>query len=284
MSLTDALIPLYETEGYGSPGPGYNFFSDDFFLCMAINYLFETQPEKFGSYATREKLKEEIADYISAHRTVRKREFVPILPQLEPFFARHGVNPFSETRLAYLGGNDSLTFTVFGEHSQKLRAMFADFLDLQPKRTVGLWAGNAQDFIGAGKYDIVVSGNVLNEPRIRDVRSIFAGAANILKQGGVAIHGMNYSNDHYYDVMNARLHEYCGQEVVTLVRKKGPDAHLVEALVTRQAFDAVRSEEDVRRFCRPFCKAAADPGVTGTAANGKTAPCPTISSTDCSPF
>ena len=209
MCLKNAMIPVYDDRNPDKAG--FRFQSDDALLCIAINHLYETQPEKFGESSTRAKIRVAIEHYLKSPDARDPFGAPQILPFLGDLFASHGVNPFADIRLACLGGSDMLSHSIFGDDTADLRKMFQKFRDFNPHRTQAITAANSGNVLTCGKYHYILTGNVLNDPRVENVKSVFAACANMAAPGGVAIHGIGYSNHHYNLILNRAFHNVCGQ-------------------------------------------------------------------------
>lgn len=248
MSLTDALIPIYD--GATPYEAGFRFQADDALLGLAINHLYETAPEKFGDTQLRAYLRYSVTKYLSGVSCRDPFGQPTLLPFLGRLFESYSVNPFADIRLAYLGGSDYFPHSIFGDDSSKLREMFGKFRDFNPTRTQGITSENSKNFLTSGKYDYVITGNVLNDPRVEDVKSVFAGCANMTRPGGLIIHGIGYSNHHYNLILNRVFHDACCQKRIDDNYPKhhgDPERGLVlDAIVMQQNQDVDLSDSHLQ--------------------------------------
>ena len=201
------LIPFHH------PQTGFPYRTDTAILCAGINYLADTKPDLFGGPDIIDLLRADIADYLARAPRKESPEKTPILPVLPDIFSGRNVTPFADIRLAFLGGEDYFDHSVFGADTKPLRESFAAFRDFHDHRNGNALTAARTNFIAEnGKYDIVLSGNVLNYPVVPNVKSVFAACANILKPGGLAIHGVDYSSHHYDLLLSEKFHDVCGQQ------------------------------------------------------------------------
>lgn len=234
MYLTDGLISVYDPSRRKISG--FRFHTDDAVMCMAINHLFETQGEKFGPEETRAQLKRDIEFYLRAPSTLNGDPYgqVSILPFLASAFESHNVRPLDDVYVAFLGGNDYFDGSIFGAYTKKFRSGFKKLRDFSDRESY-LTLEKSHQVVD--EFDYVLSGNVLNSPHVRDVTSVFAACANILKPGGIAIHGINYSDDHYGITLSDKFHAVCAQTRIDEMRFKNNQdgrGNLLDAIVLKQ--------------------------------------------------
>lgn len=220
------LIPQCLDE-YGS-----KFHPDEVLLHVTINDLFGRHPEKFGSAEIHHILQQEIKEGM-ANALAVPSEKRTILPLLGALFSTRGLQPLSGISLAFLACNDR-TYNDM----ESLRSSLGLFTDLDPKRTEALNFENAIQCASNGRYDYVLTGNVLNDPKLQfygsTVPVIQTGIANMLKKGGLAIHGLNYSGDHYDQIIDKTLLKFIGQEVQQQINPRGNYELLIDALILSQ--------------------------------------------------
>jgi len=242
MKLPEPIIPAYYPAG-GSP-----FRTDTAILCTAINYLAATRPDSFGGTDFCASLRADIDDFM-ARRAGSPRFMIPILPYLHDLFTAKGIAPFKDVRLAFLGGEDFFDHSVFGAGTTALRESFAAFRDFHEYRLGnGLTADRAPCVIARGKYDIVLSGNVMNFPEVPNVKSVFAACANLLKKEGLAIHAVDYSRDHYDLILSVPFHKVCGQKMTGPVTPRiHPDRQemVVDYIALTQRREVRLSDKDL---------------------------------------
>ncbi len=245
MTIINALVPVYEPiESEDGMKSRFRFQADDVFFCMAVNHLFETRPESFGSPSMRANLIAETEAFLDQYESEETKGLAPILPFLSGLFKRHGVNPFSDIRLAFLGGEI---------YNQKICDMFAHFLDLQPTRTEGLRLSNVDHFMAQGKYDYVISGNVVNDPGVKQPDDVFAASASMLKTDGVAIHGISYGDHNYRVILDSDLHTICAQHMIHQINshKNAFNEQVMDAVVLQQLMEVRVTPAQLNRITPP---------------------------------
>ncbi len=200
--MKNELIPVFGKNAK----PAYEH--DKALVCVAINHLFNKTPEIFGNLETRGRIKDEIGSYLTTYGS-----WPHMLGTLGYIFEKYDVNPFGDIRLAYLGGEPmGKGLGVFSMQTRKLRSMFNAFANFNPKINFGVSLDTVDEVIAEGKYDVVISGNVLNLSSI-NAPSIMMAVAATTKEGGLIVHGLGYGNCNYEIILHEAFYKnVCSHE------------------------------------------------------------------------
>ena len=197
-------------EGYAT----HSIYPDTGLVLCVVNDLYKKHPERFGPPEVREQLEIDVADFMKEREKKDKNsDFMKdILVFLNEKFDEYGINPLSQTRITFVACRGEIIEEAAGFFDH-----FEAFNDIHPDRGSALFTENWQDFSKEGKYDYVLTGNVLNTPNNFRAHNVFAACACILKKDGIGIHALGFSNDNFERVFHEGLHVMCGQEGLNLL-------------------------------------------------------------------
>ena len=67
------------------------------------------------------------------------------------------------------------------------------------------------NYIGKGKIDLLVTGNVLNDPRIKSPEEIMFAGAHLVRQSGITVHVVGRTGNNLDLITPEDMLEGCGQ-------------------------------------------------------------------------
>lgn len=247
----NSLIPVHDENG-----TAHNIHPDVLLFCAAINDLHSKDDTLFGPREIQDQIREEVKTFISLKEaSAASDEETPnelsspyaLLNFISKKFEEYGISPFQDTRIAFIGGSDGIA----SEQTEYLRNNCANFLDVNPVRNnQSLGLHNWDDYTQDGKFDYVLTGNVLNDPKTPQPYNVFAASGCIAKEGGTVLHALQYSNDNMYQTMNEGLHSLSGQSLNETIMEHGSE-HYKAFIALSQEQDRNLSEEH-GEWCKTF--------------------------------
>jgi hypothetical protein len=216
------LIPSRIKEG----DPTWDFCSaDQMGIYAVMNTMFETAPELFGNETTQRQIQEDIHGLIAANFT-----HLELMGEIGLVFRRYNINPFADISLCFIGADRIRDWSQYPRDGLIRTEETAPLIDMFGQVTIFNAANDpAQRFdldtyerlTQGQKFDFVLTGNVLNDPKVTVPLTIFAACSNALKKKGHAIHlteyGSNFpgaTNLGEQYTMNAALNFFLDQPII----------------------------------------------------------------------
>lgn len=236
--MTNNLIPT-PLDKYGD----CFFHADETLFHVAINDVYAQSPEKFGSYEIQQSLREKIRGIVEAQQHPDHAKIATVdrttLPHLAALFKEHEIEPLAQVRIAFLGCNPQTL-----EYAKELTRTMRAFADFHPERTEVLDCSTWEKYIADGKFDYVLTGNVLNDPKFAWPSYTMTGIASVLKKGGKAIHALNYSDDHWKAIHNKNTLDFIGQKIESQLNRRARTFSVsVDALTVLQEREVAISHQ-----------------------------------------
>ncbi|MFO1243223.1 MAG: hypothetical protein U1E36_08540 [Rickettsiales bacterium] len=128
-----------------------------------------------------------------------------------------GVNPLKDISLAYIGGGDSFPDTI-----APLRGRFRNFADIQLSRGRLLSTNNIERYTQKGRFDIVVTANVLNDPRQDFPEDLFAASALLARPKGLIAHVVGRNANYTDHVLSKETLQRSGQNLLGILERDAP--------------------------------------------------------------
>lgn len=186
------LPPAYEIE------PG---LADKVGLAIALNDLFDREPQRFGTKEQRQTLCQFVRQHMHGLETLNDQTFYQALNQ-EIRRMEIG-NPLEGIAIAFVGGyhfhyGDASSTTIDAFPILYGHPCHVDaFYDIAEATMGGarLTTANAPQIAKAGKVDYLITGNVINSPSNPDNDDAILACASLVKKGGHVIHMLNYGED-----------------------------------------------------------------------------------------
>lgn len=238
----------------------WNFcFADQMAIYVLLNLLYKDRPEKFGNPDTQTLLKEEIHGLIAS----KKIKYQPLIGEIGLLFQKHQINPLEDISVCFIGADDPDNVCIITPETEPLTSLFKNLRVLNAKngREQYLHIDTYEKIMNGEKFDFVLTGNVLNDPKCRWPIGLFAACANITKQGGHTIHLTEYGSTYigganYGEAYTASLaiNYFCGLKIDDAQRKQVTESRWNETLVdgldhhyitARKYSDRVTTEEQI---------------------------------------